>query len=165
MTHLICNGLDITLYLTSKISPMESSNWHGMSCTALEKFEEMPPKVSTWPCACSYVYLQQLNDIGVLVEHFLQLVKDDVVAVWAAWVGPHSAKGQVKALTVGIPLNGDGAAFCGTVAQNQFAKVVQPNFRKQAQVRWQIWEITMRRWYSPLNSIGLWTIQCSNTGF
>lgn len=73
------------------------------------------------------MYLQQLQHVRVLVEHLLQLVEDDVVAVGAARVGPHGAQGEVEALRVGVPLDGDGAAFGGAVAQHQLAVVIQPD--------------------------------------
>lgn len=73
------------------------------------------------------MYLQQLHHVGALVEHLLQLVEDDVVAVGAAGVGPHGAQSQVEALAAGVPLDGDGAAFGGAVAQHQLTVVVQPH--------------------------------------
>lgn len=40
------------------------------------------------------------------------------MAVGAARVGPHGAKGKVETLAVGVPLDGDGTAFGGAVAQH-----------------------------------------------
>lgn len=77
--------------------------------------------------ARSLKYLQQLYDVRGLVEHLLELVKDDIVAVGAARVGPHGAQGQMEPLAAGVPLDGDRAAFGGTVAQHQFTVVIQPH--------------------------------------
>lgn len=71
------------------------------------------------------VYLQQLQHIGVLVEHLLQLVQNYVVTIGATRVGPHSPQGEVEPLAAGVPLDGDRAALCGPVAQYQFAVIVQ----------------------------------------
>ena len=49
------------------------------------------------------------------------------MAVGAARVRPHSAQGKVKALAAGVPLDGDGAALGGAVAQHQLAVVVEPH--------------------------------------
>lgn len=73
------------------------------------------------------IYLQQLHHVGTLVEHLLQLMEDDVVAVGASGVGPHGAQGQVETLGVGVPLDGDGAALGGAIAQHQLTVVVQPH--------------------------------------
>lgn len=54
-------------------------------------------------------------------------MEDDVVAIGAARVWPHGAQSEVKALAVGIPLDGDRAAFGGTVAQNHLTVVIQPH--------------------------------------
>lgn len=54
-------------------------------------------------------------------------MEDDIVAVGAARVGPHSAQGEVETLAVGVPLDGDGAALCGAVTQHQLTVVVQPH--------------------------------------
>lgn len=72
-------------------------------------------------------YLQELQDIGTLVEHLLQLVEDDVVAVGAARVGPHGAQCEVETLAGRVPLDGDGAALGAAVAQHQLAVVVEPH--------------------------------------
>ena len=53
------------------------------------------------------VYLQQLNHIGGLVEHLLELMQDDVVAVAAARVGSYRPQGEVKPLAAGVPLDGN----------------------------------------------------------
>lgn len=73
------------------------------------------------------LYLQQLHHVWTLVEHLLQLMEDDIVAVGAAGVGPHGAQGEVETLAVGVPLDGDGAALGGAVTQHQLTVVVQPH--------------------------------------
>lgn len=69
-------------------------------------------------------YLQQLHHIWILVEHLLELVEDDVVAVGAAGVWSHRAQGQVETLAARVPLDGDRTAFGGAVAQHQLAVIV-----------------------------------------
>lgn len=54
-------------------------------------------------------------------------MEDDIVAVGAARVGAHSAKGEVETLAVGVPLDRHRAALGGTVAQHQLTVVVQPH--------------------------------------
>ena len=64
------------------------------------------------------------------------------MAVGAARVGPHGAEGQVEALTAGVPLDGDGAAFGGAVAQHQLTVIIQPHLREHAQVGRHFWRET-----------------------
>lgn len=73
------------------------------------------------------MYLQQLHHIWALVEHLLQLMEDDIVAVGAARVGSHSSQGEVEAVAAGVPLDGDRAALGGAVAQHQLTVVIQPH--------------------------------------
>lgn len=73
------------------------------------------------------MYLQKLHHVRTLVEHLLELMEDDIVAVGAARVRPHGAQGEVEALAVGVPLDGDGAALGGAVTQHQLTVVVQPH--------------------------------------
>lgn len=73
------------------------------------------------------MYLQKLHHIRTLVEHLLQLMEDDVVAVGTARVRSHGAEGEMEALAVGVPLNGDGAALGGAVAQYKLTVIIQPD--------------------------------------
>lgn len=51
-------------------------------------------------------HLQELDHSGGLVEHLLQLMEDDVMAVAAARVGPHRAQGEVASMAARGPLDG-----------------------------------------------------------
>lgn len=63
----------------------------------------------------------------VFVEHLLKLMEDDIMAVGAARVRPHSSQGEVETLSAGVPLDGDRAALGGAVAQHQLTVVIQPH--------------------------------------
>lgn len=49
------------------------------------------------------------------------------MAIGAAGVWPHGAQSEVEAVAVGVPLDGDRAAFGGAVAQHQLTVVIQPH--------------------------------------
>ncbi len=54
-------------------------------------------------------------------------MEDDIMAVGAARVRPHSAQGEVETLAAGVPLDGDRTAFGGAVAQYQLTVVIKPH--------------------------------------
>lgn len=56
-------------------------------------------------CVHVWWYLQELHHVGHLIEHLLQLVQDDVVAVAAARVGPDGAQGEVETVGARVPLD------------------------------------------------------------
>lgn len=62
------------------------------------------------------------------------------MAVGAARVRPYSSQSEMKTLATGVPLNSDGTALGGAITQHQLTVIIEPHFRKQAQVGWHFYK-------------------------